>query len=948
MFRSYRALPAIVLLLFIVCVQAMAAPRVAVFSQPGFPFYMMSPMTSPRDIADGLRRAGLPTDLLDAGVLADPARFNARSYDALVLPYGNTYPREAFANMQAFHRGGGCLILSGIPFTHGVARLSAASWQASPSWGEGVRIVEDAHAGGRALEIANPGHGWVGVNSPRLPIRPGAMISISGWAKDVSGQAGDDDWLYVRFYDRDGNFLSQQGPAITSGADWHRITADVTAPNGAAAFDVSPQVRGPNRTVRLDEISVATGGQPATIANPSFETPGADWVDIGHNANAALFGPNGIGVGGFGETPLRGTGFAVAAGDPLGLNALRPDWRGGSALQPLDTASLPPGVRVVPALVNGGQPIAALLIHDDPSYQGAVDVWAHVPSGGDDEAYVNEQVLMRGVVAALAAKGLLTPTQRTAFLGALDKLPRPKVYANLTLPTPKRPYATFQPKMPPPTRHLYVADVRRLTPDERLLLTSLQGLVNRKQPRLYLVFSPDDRFWLEEMRRQGDTDAPIPVADPLSLVRTFRDAYKGAVIPDPKVYVTPNIAVSIAGANDLLVATPELAQRLGLPIKNDLRGKFADNAAALHYLRTDLWRRLNPYLSICLDPPVLENGSVDQIIAAKGCAFWITGPKAQDRPGANESREMEEVKALLAQMPLGSVVRGFWWHGEGVGIDETPGVALASRFGKVTVVSDNLPNTSVLSGVPATALKQRPPLPPPALDRSKVYVALTISDGDNLCTWRNYFRSYFQDPLHGTFPVGWGMGPTILDVAPTMARYFYAHAAPSDEFLCDVSGVGYIYPPDFARNLKDRDGAMRWFYDWTQTYMDRMDMKTLRLMGVTAPDIAEVGRDLPRVSFLMPDYGHQGEESYSELTYTLPTGQPAFRSATSGSGPDNLASQIRRRAGATRPAFINAFIWNWGSRMSDLKETLDRLGPDYVAVTPSQLNALYRQSQNGR
>ena len=82
--------------------------------------------------------------------------------------------------------------------------------------------------------------------------------------------------------------------------------------------------------------------------------------------------------------------------------------------------------------------------------------------------------------------------------------------------------------------------------------------------------------------------------------------------------------------------------------------------------------------------------------------------------------------------------------------------------------------------------------------------------------------------------------------------------------------------------------------------MRRMDMKTIRLMNVDAPSIAQAGTLLPQIDFLMPDYGHAGANVYSELTYTLPTGQPVFRAATNGSGPENLAAQIRARAGAAR------------------------------------------------
>ena len=95
----------------------------------------------------------------------------------------------------------------------------------------------------------------------------------------------------------------------------------------------------------------------------------------------------------------------------------------------------------------------------------------------------------------------------------------------------------------------------------------------------------------------------------------------------------------------------------------------------------------------------------------------------------------------------------------------------------------------------------------------------------------------------------------------------------------------------------------------------------------------------------MPDYGWRDENTYPELTYTLPTGQPVFRAISYDGSPEKMANDIRTRIGTSRPAFANVFIWNWGSKMKDLKQMLNLLGPDYVAVTPSQLASLYRQAQ---
>ncbi|MGC8625076.1 MAG: GxGYxYP domain-containing protein [Phycisphaerae bacterium] len=531
---------------------------------------------------------------------------------------------------------------------------------------------------------------------------------------------------------------------------------------------------------------------------------------------------------------------------------------------------------------------------------------------------------------------------------------------NLVLPKVARPYATFQPKMPPPARHLYVANIGKLPADQQRLLVTLQGIVNRKQPRIYLVWGPDDIFWLKQMEKQGQTGKPIPVKNPLSLVKMFRSSIHGAVIPDPKVFDSPDIAVDVATVDNLVVATPKLARQLHLPIKVDLRGKFKNNVAALRYLRTKLAPHMNPYLFLCLDPAILGNGAADQIIAARGITFWVTGRNAQQEPGANMAGEKRQLEKLFAATPLDGVVRGFWWHGTGIGLGEGGGVKLGSEFGKVTVVSDGVENLSVLSGVQIKSLRQKF-APPPTLNRSKVYISLTISDGDNLYTWQYFAKRWFASPYHGKFALGWAMAPTLIDVAPTIAQWYYQHAGAKDEFFCGVSGIGYIRPTEWAARLRDRTAAFQDFYRWTGQYMRRMDMKTLRLMEPWGPKhlkiwpsiIARIATALPRVKFLMPDYGYAGEKGYQRITYQLPGGQVVFRAGTNWTAKaaqeiPYLIRQIHAHVGTARPAFLNVFVWNWGSNMHRLYRLLNQLGPDYVDVTPSQLNTLYREAQQGR
>uniref|UniRef100_UPI003752DC98 GxGYxYP domain-containing protein n=1 Tax=Armatimonas sp. TaxID=1872638 RepID=UPI003752DC98 len=510
-------------------------------------------------------------------------------------------------------------------------------------------------------------------------------------------------------------------------ADASRFNAQRFAALVLPQGNTYPQVAFANvRKFHQDKGSLITSGIPFT--HPVIRKDGT-FVDTGHEDAPARFGENGIGVGGFGGPGKTTVPATIAPGDPLRLKGVvtetplprpAPQW--------LDPKSLPNGVRLIPALGDATRPLVALVIHESGPFTGAVDAWTYRLGQRDREAYESQQLVVRATVAALAQAGKLSKGEAASAFRRLDALPRPAVYADVVLPTVPRRYATFQPKMPPPARQLFVADIRKLTPDEKVLLFSLQGLVNRTQPRIYFVTDDDDQLWLDELQRQGVTDKPLTVSDPFSLLETFKKEFRGAVLCDAKVYTSPCVAVTMAGQENLLVAkTPELAKRFKLTVKQDLRGKFADNAAALRYIRTKLLPGQDPYLTCSLDPSRFDQGGIDHLIASKASVFWITGPKAHHFPGADMAAELEELRAYLAKLPLGAVVRGFWWHGDGIGLQEDDGVALGSRFGKITLVSDLITNLSVHSGVPATKLTQKPRPAPPKFDPSKVYVCFTMS-----------------------------------------------------------------------------------------------------------------------------------------------------------------------------------------------------------------------------
>lgn len=95
--------------------------------------------------------------------------------------------------------------------------------------------------------------------------------------------------------------------------------------------------------------------------------------------------------------------------------------------------------------------------------------------------------------------------------------------------------------------------------DDAHFVSSIQGIVNRSKPQLYLYFvggdnAKTDRYWLDKLQAKGEFLADYtlqPIPDLASLVETFRHSIKGLVVYDENVASTSNVASTIAGVENL-------------------------------------------------------------------------------------------------------------------------------------------------------------------------------------------------------------------------------------------------------------------------------------------------------------------------------------------------------------------------------------------------------------
>ena len=113
-------------------------------------------------------------------------------------------------------------------------------------------------------------------------------------------------------------------------------------------------------------------------------------------------------------------------------------------------------------------------------------------------------------------------------------------------------------------KYLDIYDVRFAARDVQLSIATFVGLINRVQPRVYLLDREHDAFWLKEaLSAIPQTLSPLTQADILpDLFTKYPTLVQGLIIYDPALIDTANIATMMAAQRDGIAVTPEQAQAL--------------------------------------------------------------------------------------------------------------------------------------------------------------------------------------------------------------------------------------------------------------------------------------------------------------------------------------------------------------------------------------------------
>ncbi len=531
--------------------------------------------------------------------------------------------------------------------------------------------------------------------------------------------------------------------------------------------------------------------------------------------------------------------------------------------------------------------------------------------------------------------------------------------------------------------------------DEALAVASLQGIINRASPELYVLSRANARpkFWLDLLSRdghwlEGRDQKPLTNLD--ALVKLAGKRVKGAIIWDPAVPATVNVATTMAGVQDAVVLSPEFAERYlrgwKLPVLMDLRGKFT--GAETGSKKNDAYRwALREYLAqakcsshlICLfedSYSTRARGDTGYVVtrdwAVKNRAFvFDLSPWGDEKPGDDVDQKMgldlETYKLILAETARQAAgkhmteLTGFFAAakysnepGHPSAHDGVPteweSVWLMSPFNCYqNTISSSCFNQSLHSQAPRRPLKQKSAFAAEKLEK-KTYICVLMADYDSATPFYEFLPGNWNNAARGQIPLAWGVNPNLVETYPDLLAYYYETATPADTFTADASAAGYMNPNRIHKeSLPLFVEHNRQFFRETDMTMAPMvldrDQPTAEVKDAFqqfAPDgfatiIADVAGGRGRYPAPQVWKGMPILELYNDTCNSKPGGQIA----------DVMANVIKAHGKAKPGFYFFRVVWVAPDAIKDALDSLRTKLPDsnVELVGPRTFFDLFKQSQ---
>jgi len=325
------------------------------------------------------------------------------------------------------------------------------------------------------------------------------------------------------------------------------------------------------------------------------------------------------------------------------------------------------------------------------------------------------------------------------------------------------------------------------------LLISLQGVANRKAPRLYFLY-PDnwDFKFTEPLYNYYKSTRKMEFKE----IKTVDEALqalakdvKSYVVWDKSVRTSLIVAFTYAGLTESVIVSEELipvVEKYGLKQREDFRGKFTGQSdiEIYEWAYDKYWDKCDKEYLVYLGGEwgkVMKPGVADFGVLKK--SFFTD---ASTDPA--DTLEYQFADKLFSQMKPMSIVMG--WHSYKKD-SEAQHVTLASNYALRVEGLHTLPNMSFNHQIPVTPgfrFKNNHNVKPGKeyIPKEKVYISCIQTDCLGIGAW--------TEPGRGEIPYAWEVTMNWSWLAPAMLQFFYDMATPNDYFIGALSGPGYMYP----------------------------------------------------------------------------------------------------------------------------------------------------------
>lgn len=356
-----------------------------------------------------------------------------------------------------------------------------------------------------------------------------------------------------------------------------------------------------------------------------------------------------------------------------------------------------------------------------------------------------------------------------------------------------------------------------MSPSEKAMFASLQGLVNKTKPRVLLFdVEKEGKYKWPNNLHLNTKDYP----DKWSLLKKYTGEISGVILYDQgKSIHYLNLATTVGGIKNAIPVTPEDLANLktngfNFTVVEDLTNlKYTTAAEIYQYLYDNYWKQCTKRLLVSLNAR-LSAYIRDIGIASNSAIVWLD-------PRKNE--EAAVLKLFLGDMKAGKSIITGWWA------EERSGIGIGVTYGISTIPSDYYENATVYSGT--SHILQLPVVPKKPKLENKIYLAVFLSDGDNVQYCQHAMSNLWDNKNRGAVPINWTVSPGLADIGPGLLNYYYNTATPNDFFASGPSGLGYALIYD-AHNKKwnmTKDEHAEAYTKFTQQYLEKSGLRVITI-----------------------------------------------------------------------------------------------------------------------